>query len=574
MEERADGRAAGRDRADLQGAEFEDLVREVQARMRGALDQQERLRLLLDAVVTIAGSLSLDGVLSRIVAIASRLVDSHYAALGVLGDASDKRLRTFVYHGISDEQAVEIGHLPRGHGLLGLLIDRPEPVRLHDIAEHPASYGFPPNHPPMHSFLGVPVRVRDQVFGNLYLTEKSDGTDFTAEDEDIVVALAVAAGVAIDNARLYEDATRREAWLRATAEITALLSEATSEDVALRAIAERAREVAGADVAWIVAGASPEELRVRAIAGVKATDDELAGLRMTSTIGQEVVESGEAVLIQDLSMEPVSVSALPGWPTIGPGVVVPLGSSGSSVRGALALGWAPENVDQYSAMGFELPASFARQAALALQVARAREDQQRLTLLEDRDRIGRDLHDLVIQRLFAVGLGLQSTGRLSDRPEVAKRLDQAVDDIDATIKDIRRTIFALGAPEASADVQGEVSRLVDRAAATLKFRPELVFEGPVRTLISADVVPDLLAVLGEALSNAGRHAFASSGSVRLAVGDQIVLTVIDDGKGMPDDVVESGLANIRRRAEQRGGTFVVESKEGEGTVLRWAVPAG
>lgn len=574
MEERADGRAAGRDRADLQGAEFEDLVREVQARMRGALDQQERLRLLLDAVVTIAGSLSLDGVLSRIVAIASRLVDSHYAALGVLGDASDKRLRTFVYHGISDEQAVEIGHLPRGHGLLGLLIDRPEPVRLHDIAEHPASYGFPPNHPPMHSFLGVPVRVRDQVFGNLYLTEKSDGTDFTAEDEDIVVALAVAAGVAIDNARLYEDATRREAWLRATAEITALLSEATSEDVALRAIAERAREVAGADVAWIVAGASPEELRVRAIAGVKATDDELAGLRMTSTIGQEVVESGEAVLIQDLSMEPVSVSALPGWPTIGPGVVVPLGSSGSSVRGALALGWAPENVDQYSAMKFELPASFARQAALALQVARAREDQQRLTLLEDRDRIGRDLHDLVIQRLFAVGLGLQSTGRLSDRPEVAKRLDQAVDDIDATIKDIRRTIFALGAPEASADVQGEVSRLVDRAAATLKFRPELVFEGPVRTLISADVVPDLLAVLGEALSNAGRHAFASSGSVRLAVGDQIVLTVTDDGKGMPDDVVESGLANIRRRAEQRGGTFVVESKEGEGTVLRWAVPAG
>lgn len=558
--------------AGLHGADFEDLVREVQARMQGALEQQERLRLLLDAVVTIAGSLSLDGVLSKIVGIASRLLDARYAALGVLGDASDKRLRTFIYHGISEDEAVEIGHLPRGHGLLGLLIDRPEPVRLHDIAEHPASHGFPANHPPMHSFLGVPVRIRDQVFGNLYLTEKNDGSDFTADDEEIAVALAVAAGVAIENAGLYEEATRREAWLRATAEITALLSETTSETDALQAIADRARDVAQSDVAWIVAGSSPEDLRVRAVAGVEATREELAALRVSNTVGRRVVETGEPLLVPDLTQEPVSVAALKSWPVLGPAVVVPLGSTASQVRGALALAWAPEDVDRFRAVGFELPTSFARQASLAFQVARAREDQQRLALLEDRDRIGRDLHDLVIQRLFAVGLGLQSTARLSDRPEVSKRLDQAVDDIDATIKDIRRTIFALGAPETASDIQAEVTRLVDRAAATLKFRPELVFEGPVRTLVSADLVPDLLAVLGEALSNAGRHAFASSGSVRLTVDEEVTLTVVDDGRGMPADMVESGLANIRRRAEQRGGTFVIESGEGQGTALRWTVP--
>ena len=253
-------------------------------------------------------------------------------------------------------------------------------------------------------------------------------------------------------------------------------------------------------------------------------------------------------------------------------IVVPLGSASSGIRGALALGWTPEHADIHRMTSAELPASFARQAALALRVAQARQDEQRLAMLEDRDRIGRDLHDLVIQRLFAVGLGLQGTARFSDRPEIAHRLDQAVDDIDATIKDIRRTIFALGAPEASADVQGGG----DPPGRAGRGDPEIPagahFDGPVRTLIDSDLVPDLLAVLGEALSNASRHASASSGSVRLSAGDEIVLTVTDNGRGIDADVVESGLANIRRRAEQRNGTFTVESAPGVGTTLRWAVP--
>ena len=271
----------------LRAAEFEDLVHEVQARMRGALDQQARLQLLLDAVVTMAADLSLDGVLSRIVAIASRLGNAKYAALGVLGDAADKRLRTFIYHGITDEDAVQIGDLPRGHGLLGLIIDRPEPLRLHDIAEHPESYGFPANHPPMHSFLGVPVRIRDKIFGNLYLTEKADGTDFTDHDEEIVIALAAAAGVAIENARLYEEATRREAWLQATAEITALLLETATNDEALQAIADCALKVADADVGWIIAGPTTDDLSVHAVAGLSVGAGRACGA-VAGAIGRAV----------------------------------------------------------------------------------------------------------------------------------------------------------------------------------------------------------------------------------------------------------------------------------------------
>lgn len=557
----------------LTGAGFEDLVREVQARMQGALDQQARLTLLLDAVVSMAADLTLDGVLARIVLAASRLVDAKYAALGVLGGGEGKPLRTFIHHGISDEDAVRIGELPSGHGLLGQIIDRPEPLRLRDIAEHPASYGFPPNHPPMRSFLGVPVRIRDKVFGNLYLTEKRGDQDFTAADEEIVIALAAAAGVTIENARLYEEATAREAWLRATADITATLSDPATETDAVQMIADRARTVAAADVAWIVAGPSSDKLSVLGVSGVDVDPGVLAGLAVDDSLAQGVVESGEPTSVTDLgsSGRLVAPAGLPGWPELGPVVVVPLGSS-SGTPGALGLGWTRDHAELHRIVAPDMPASFARQAALALQIAQVREDQERLARLEDRDRIGRDLHDLVIQRLFAVGLGLEGTARLADHPGVATRLGKAVDDIDATIRDIRRTIFALGTMESSEDVQAEVTRLVERATASLKFRPELRFEGPVRSLIPPEVVPDLLAVLGEALSNAIRHAEASALSVLLAAGDDIVLTVADNGRGIDPGAVESGLANMRSRAENRGGALVVDSAAGRGTTLRWSVP--
>jgi signal transduction histidine kinase len=245
---------------------------------------------------------------------------------------------------------------------------------------------------------------------------------------------------------------------------------------------------------------------------------------------------------------------------------------GVGVRGALSLAWSRDREDRYFTLDAQLVASYAEQAALSLQLAEAREDQRRLAVFEDRDRIGRDLHDLVIQRLFAVGLGLQGTARLVDRPEVAVRIEKAVDDLDATIKDIRRAIFGLSQVDQTDDVQAEVTRVVERAGATLKFRPSLRFEGPVRTLISDEVVPDLLAVLAEALSNVSRHAEASVVEVVVEVGEAIVLSVHDDGRGMSGALAESGLANIRTRAEKRGGGLDVDSAPGSGTTLRWSVP--
>jgi signal transduction histidine kinase len=577
VEERESDRG-GDHRADLgAGAlgevEFDDLLREVLNRVQGVLDEQARLRLLLDAVVTMAADLSLDGVLSRIVAIASTLVDAEYAALGVLDTGPERKLRTFIHHGMDSEVVTEIGELPTGHGLLGLLIDEPRPIRLHDIAAHPSSYGFPEHHPPMSSFLGVPIRIRGQVYGNLYLTEKAGGGDFSDDDETVVIALAAAAGVAIENARLYEEAERRQLWLRATAEITALLADATQGRDALQLVADRAREVSGADVAWVVAGADSETLELRVVSGVPADLRAMRDLPMHHSLAAQVVRTGEAVAVRDLASDPRAVdpSSTLGWPSLGPAVVVPMGS-GSGVEGVLALAWTPEHGARFDAVDAALPASFAEQATLALQISRSREDQKRLDLLEDRDRIGRDLHDLVIQRLFAVGLSLESAARLVVVPEVSARVERAVDELDGTIKDIRRTIFALGSMDATTDVQTEIERIVNRAADTMKFQPTIRIEGPIRSLVGDLIAPDLLAVLGEALSNASRHAEASAVDVLVSAGDEVVVRVTDNGKGMDEVVLESGLDNMRKRAHKHGGTFVVHSEPGAGTTVTWAAP--
>jgi signal transduction histidine kinase len=560
------------DRTTVAGADFEDLLREVLARVNGALDEQARLRLLLDAVVSMAADLTLDGVLARIVEISRHLTGAQYAALGVLNSGPRKGLRTFVHHGMTPLQVEEIGDLPTGHGILGLLIDRPEPLRLHEISAHPESYGFPPHHPPMSSFLGVPVRIRDQVFGNLYLTEKPGG-DFTPEDEEIVVALAAAAGVAIENARLYEEAGRREEWLAATAEISGLLSGSGVVEDALQVVADRARQVSGADVAWLATG-TPDDVELRALSGPAVTLADMRGLSMDKSLSREVMVTGEPISSDDMTQDrrAMTMDHIAGWPTIGPAIVVPLRAA-SEVVGALALGWTPEHSYEYHRVDPRLPASFAEQAALALQLVRSRENERRLALFEDRDRIGRDLHDLVIQRLFAVGLSLQSISRVSDVPQMTERIEAAVDDLDATIKDIRRSIFALGSSEAAADIQTEITHLVERAASTLKFRPTLEIIGPVRSTVSDEVAPHLLAVLGETLSNAIRHAGATTIDVRVSAGERLDLTVCDNGGGLPGDVHESGLKNVRDRATRLGGTCEVVSSP-DGTTVTWSVPFG
>jgi signal transduction histidine kinase len=549
------------------------LLRTVLDRVHGVLDEQERWRLLLDAVVTMAADLSLDDLLSRIVRIAADLSGARYAALGVLDETRTNRLRMFVTHGMSDAEIKEVGELPTGHGLLGLIIERPVPLRLHDIAAHPASYGFPPHHPPMTSFLGVPLRIRDQVFGNLYLTEKASGDDFTEQDEKIVVALAAAAGVAIENARLHEEAQVREAWLAATAEVTRLLVGSESTTEALQAIADRARELSAAEVTWVVAG-TPEALAIEVVSGAPAEPDALARLDLRGSLARSVAESGTAATVEDVVGDPrvVDVAEQLGWPRLGPAVMVPLRAR-SGIAGVLALAWRPEHRVAFARLDPALPAQFAEHAALAVEVARSRRDERRLALFEDRDRIARDLHDLVIQRLFAAGLSLQSGVRHGLPPEGAARLDQVVDELDATIKDIRRTIFALGnLGDDTADLQSEVARLVDRAASTLKFRPSLQFEGPIRTAVPAEVAPELLAVLAELLSNATRHAEATRIEVRLRADTDLVLVVGDNGRGLPDGVAESGLRNVRDRATRLGGACELESGADRGTTVTWRVP--
>jgi signal transduction histidine kinase len=569
--EGAGGEAARPAGQTLGEADFDRLLREVLFRVHGVVDDPDRQQHVLDAVVGTAWGLSLDDVLARILSAASCLVDARYGALCVLTDAPGRRLRTFVHVGMGDELATRIGDLPAGHGLLGLLIEDPRPLRLPDVAAHPAAYGFPEHHPPMTSFLGVPVRVHDRVLGSLFLTDKGGEQDFTETDEAIVEVLAGAAGVAIENANRREGTAQRQAWLTAAAEITALLADDTSVEPALQVVADRARSVSGADVAWVVTGSDPAQLHLEVVAGAPLDLEAMLALPMRESLASIVVRTGEAIAVDDLASDPRAVdpSTLEGWPRLGPTMVLPL-RSGRGVEGALALAWTPDNADGFLRVDPALPASFAEHAALAVQVARSRDERQRLTLYEDRDRIGRDLHDLVIQRLFGVGLSLQSTSNLLPEGDLSTRIEQAIDEIDGTIKDIRRTIFALGSMDTASDVQSQVETLVDRAGATMKFRPQLVIEGPLRTGVGPELAPDLLAVLSEALTNVSRHAEASRVEVGVTVDAHTVeVSVSDDGRGMAEDVVESGLDNMRARAQRHGGDLVVESEAGLGTTVVW-----
>jgi two-component system, NarL family, sensor histidine kinase DevS len=561
----------------LSVAELDELLRELLERVDDVVQDRKRLSLLLDAVVVIAADLSLDSVLARIVRVASELADARYAALGVLGAGSERPLRAFIHHGLSEEQRLEIGELPQGHGLLGLIIDQPQPLRLHDIAAHPASYGFPPHHPPMRSFLGVPIRIGDRVFGNLYLTEKSGAGDFSEADEAAVVALAAAAGVVIENARLAEEQARREDWLRATAEITRALVEGADRLDTLQTLVDVAREVASADVALVtIRGRGDDKLEVPVVSGGSSLPSSAQGPSLTvdASLAGVVLSTGRSEMVDDIQWDDrVALEQMPkDWPELGPVMVVPMKAPGG-VEGVLTLGWSRTRAAAYRELDVRLPELFAAQAALAMQVAQGREDRERLAVFEDRDRIGRDLHDLVIQRLFAIGLGLEGAIRTADRPEVRQRLTSAVDDIDDTIKDIRRSIFALSVPTQSTDIRTTVMDLVYRLTKLLGFEPSLRFEGPVNSIVTSETAPQLVAVLGEALTNVARHAGASKAWVALKAGDELVLTVGDDGRGVPPGVLQSGLRNMRQRAEDLGGHCTVDSEAGAGTVITWSIPA-
>ena len=370
------------------------------------IDDPEKLRRLMAAILMVSADIELPELLRHFIAEACSLVEARYGALGVLNPARTS-LDQFLTVGLTDEEERQIGPRPTGRGVLGVLITDPEPLRLDDLNSHADSYGFPPHHPPMNTFLGVPLRVRGEVYGNLYLTDKLNGEAFNEEDEAMAEALAQAAGIAIQNTRL-NDTVR------------------------------------------------------------------LVGL------------------------------------------------------------------------------------------------------LDDRDRIARDLHDRVIQRIFSVGMSLQSAARLPGPPELLNRVEKAVDDLDATIDEIRTAIFELEDGMSDRGLRRSVLDLANELAPLLGARPEVTFVGPIDSGVSLQAADHLVAVLREALTNASKHAHATQFRITVNVGEELRLDVTDNGRGIELPAAESnglGLANLRHRAEKLGGTLELQAAEGGGTRLVWAVPS-
>ncbi|MER6025821.1 GAF domain-containing protein [Streptomyces sp. NPDC001851] len=553
---------------------LDELLEELQARINAARGTQERVHRLLEAVLSVGRELDLEQALRSIVETAAVLVDAEYAALGVIGPDGSS-LSAFHTVGMTEEQITRIGHYPEGHGILGEVIRNPEPLRLEKISRHSASYGYPAHHPPMNSFLGVPIRVRDQVFGNLYLTEKRGGVQFDEEDESVLCTLAVAAGVAIDNARLYEESRLRERWLWANAEISHSLMSASAPAEALRLIAERAREITGSALAVV---ARPMEgtgsLTVEIAVGIDADAHRGLVLPLSGTLMGLAFSSAAPVASDDVNHDERVSPEPPRFQGLGPAVAVPIGTGSGGIRGVVLVA-RDAGRPVFSGTETETLRGFAAQAAIAMELAERRKDAERIAVLQDRDRIARDLHDLAIQRLFATGMTLQSAGRFIEHPEAAERVVRAVDDLDETIKIIRSAIFGLRARAGGADdgLRARVVHVVGQQSPVLGFAPSVRMEGLVDTDVPREVADHVVAVLSEALTNIARHAHADRTQIVLATdGHDVRLTVADNGVGIPSEGRRSGLRNMAERAEQLGGQLVVSTPEGGGAALEWWVP--
>ncbi|MFR9729741.1 GAF domain-containing protein [Saccharopolyspora sp. MS10] len=552
---------------------LDELLGELQERLSRVVSTRDRMQDLLDAVLAIGAELELDNTLHRITAAAAELVGARYGALGVLGP--DGEFTRFVQVGVDEATAARIGRPPRGHGLLGQVTRDPRPLRLADLTLHPAAAGFPAHHPPMRGLLATPIRVRDGVFGNLYLADRTDGGDFGPDDEVVLRALAAAAGVTVENAQLFDQARLRHRWLQASSEITTELLSGVSTADGLRLIAQRAMEISRADCALIVLarqGAATGQARVEAVAGeahievgIPVTTDGpvLAGLRDETP-----------VLETDVSASPVSglEHVLPGY---GPALAVPLHFGEAGAGAVIALrrkessSFGPEQVP--------LLASFADQTAIALELAAKNRAQRQLDVFGDRDRIARDLHDQVIQRLFAIGLSLQGTLRRAEDADVRQRLQRAVEQLDDTVREIRTAIFDLhSAPETDEPVSLR-RRLLDTvadASSGAGFAPAVRLSGPIDTEVPTEYFGHAEAVVREAVTNALRHGAASAISVSVSVdtGERLRIEVRDNGRGPGSAHAGNGLRNLRARAVQHGGTSSLVPLDEGGTLLRWEVP--
>lgn len=511
---------------------------------------------LLDAVLLISSDLDLRSALDRLVSAACALTGAQYGVLALVDDAG--AMADFVIHGVDAETRAMIPSLPTGHGLLGMLLeDTAGPIRVDRISDHPQSFGFPAHHPPMDTFLGVPVRVDGSVFGNLYLAEKADGQPFDDADEQLLGELAQIAGLVIGNARMYAGAQSRYRWLEAMQAMSYALEGSADPDDALAAIVQHLQGVSGA----IAVGA--------------VRDDEQGGLKLVASYradgGLPVVEDvterwGKAIAaagLEDCAVIAESRDAIVR-------LVIPM--SAQLLRGhylLIALEQADAGIDEPDLGLFN---AFADQASLVLDRSQALTERHEHLLVADRERIARDLHDTVIQRLFATALQLQGVRRLPVLDEVSERLDTCVADLNTTIRDIRSTIFELRR-SGTASLNDEIRGLAREYVPVLGFTPFVRLRGPLDEVVTERLGEQLIATLREALSNVARHAGADACIVEVeAVADRLVLRVSDNGRGIAADGNESGLRNIRRRAFDLGGTARIVPEEPRGTLVEWDVP--
>jgi signal transduction histidine kinase len=547
-----------------------ELLAEVQERLDAVGRTQARIQHLLDAFLSVSTGLDLDTTLRRIVEAGVALVDARYGALGVLRDGGG--LAAFIHVGIDDETRARMGHLPEGKGVLGQLITEPYPLRIPDLSRHPSSVGFPPHHPPMRSFLGVPVLVRGEVFGNLYLTEKASGA-FTAEDEAILTALAGAAGIAIDNARLYEEGEERRRWLSAVSDVRAALLDATSPAEALGLIAERVATLTGADATWVLRGPAPGDGTYTVAAQIGDGLDDISGSALSpaeSPVLEAVEAAGGSVVAVDLSG--LAFDGPNDHVAWGPCLGIPL--HGAHSEDAVLIVGRTAGSAPFADSVAPLVGAFADQVALALDKAASQQLARQLDVYEDRDRIARDLHDLVIQRVFAAGLALQAVLPRVGDADVRRRIQGVVGQLDDTVRDIRTTIFDLHTTDSPGQRGSTRRRVLDVVTEIVgeSIRPTVRMSGAVDSLVTGDLAADAEAVVREAVSNVARHSGATHVTVTLDVADEVVVEVVDDGRGIDERAARSGLRNLEERARRRGGTASVERLPDGGTRLRWCAP--
>ncbi len=546
-------------------------------RMHEQLDEllaaRNQMEQLLRVIVEISSDLDLDATLRRIILAARELTSAPYGAVAVRDP--EGTLVSFVHGGMEADTVQRIGHLPVGKGVLGVSLVETPALRLDDLTMHPAACGFPEHHPPMRAFLGVPITIRGTVFGSLYLTHDDPARVFSASDEFAARALAFAAAVAIDNAQLFQRERTSVKWMEASREITAaLLSSTEPHRRPLQLIAERACALTDAEQAIVLVPIDSDlpvdeidTLVVSAAVGLHAS--EVIGERVPvdgSTSGS-VFRSGEPLITERLSYPIQAFTDVAQRSAI----VMPLRAN-DEVAGVIAIA---RGTDQppFDTSYLDLVSQFATHAAIALMLASGRQNARQLTILAERERIAHDLHDHVIQRLFAAGMDLQGTLARARSPEVIDRLNRTLDGLQTVIEEIRTTIFQLKSPSGH---DGGFRHRIQRVVADLTENRDIVtavqMHGPL-TAVGGELAEHAEAVTTEAISNAIRHSGATRLTVEVSVADMFTVGIIDNGCGVPaDNPRRSGLANMKHRAEQLGGTCEIITPPEGGTRVHWTAP--